>query len=110
MGGGERSKWGRIQKHLDGHKEIDLLRRLRKLFAHTSGSFKGGEKEHDDLRQALIEHFDLDEKDHPTQDGMFPIPIDTVLVPMGEGIKKYVIALHRYREQMSKLAADTETP
>ena len=109
VGGGERSKWGRIRKDIDGWEDIELLRKLRKRFAHTAGFYRSDNLEHEALRQELIEHFGLKEENVPVQTRKFHIPIDTVLIPMGEGVKKYVKALWDYRMQVSKLGSRQES-
>ena len=82
-----------INTQLDGHNEVDILRRLRNEFAHTSGWYDPTDPEEKRLREKIIEHFSLKADNHPETDGKFPIPIDKVLVPLTEGCKRYVRAL-----------------
>jgi hypothetical protein len=103
--GAGRTEWGKIRQDIDGWKDIDLLRRLRIKFAHTLGFYRSDDPEHEKLRQELIEHFSLKEENVLAQTEMFPIPIDTVLIPMGESVKRYVEALWNYRMQASKLGS-----
>ena len=84
------SKGIRINKSIDGWKELDLLRRLRDVFAHTSGKYNPHNKDQRKLVQKLICHFKLSNKDPQS----FPLDIDKVIYPLFEGCKKYVEVKH----------------
>jgi hypothetical protein len=84
------SKTEPINKELDGHEEVDILRRLRNKFAHTAGWYNPTDPEVKQLRDRTIRHFALNEESHPESRGKFPIPIDRVLLPLTEGCKRYV--------------------
>jgi hypothetical protein len=75
-----------------GWEELDLLRRLRTIFAHTKGEYNKNRRDHQKLLNILITKFDFnfDEVQFPK---IFPIPIDSVLEPVVEGCKKYIIEL-----------------
>ena len=81
-----------IRFDLPGSDEIDILRRLRNNFAHTSGYYNPEEPEQKKLYERIIVHFKLDENNFPEQDRLFPIPIDEVLDPLVKGCRNYVIA------------------
>jgi len=83
------SKTKHINTELDGHEEVDILRRLRNEFAHTAGWYDPTDPEEKQLRDRIIEHFSLNAETHPELRGKFPIPIDEVLVPLTEGCKRY---------------------
>jgi hypothetical protein len=78
----------KIDKSRNGWKELDLLRRLRNLFAHTDGSYNSEDEEQSILVEELKSHFSLEQDtfDH------FPISIDSVIEPIFEGCKAYVIS------------------
>ena len=82
-----------INADLDGHDEVDILRRLRNEFAHTEGWYNPTGPEQRRLQNRLIEHFSLEPENHPEASDKFRIPIDEVLVPLTEGCKRYVQAL-----------------
>lgn len=78
----------KINKNLLGADEIDILRRLRKLFSHTSGKYNKDESEKDKLAKRIISHFKL----QITDPNEFPISIDTVITPIVIKTKEYVRA------------------
>ena len=80
---------------LDGYEEVSILRELRNAFAHSSGKYDSTDSDKRKLYNRVIKHFSLDPKQYPEDDGKFPIPIDKVLVPLAEGCKKYVRAVHQ---------------
>ncbi len=75
----------KIRKELAGNEEVDILRRLRKYFSHTS-KYNPTDKEQLKLFNRIIEHFKLDVYDK----GVLPIPIDTVIEVVFERAKKYI--------------------
>lgn len=93
------SKTEPINTELDGHEEVDILRRLRNEFAHTAGWYDPTDPEERRLRDRIIEHFSLNAENHPELRGKFPIPIDEVLVPLTEGCKRYVQKLFSCESQ-----------
>lgn len=82
-----------INQSLPGHDEVDILRRLRNEFAHTSGKYDPQKPEQKKLHDRIFEHFELRPNDHPSDHPGFPIPIDAVLMKLAEGCKEYVRAL-----------------
>lgn len=84
------SKTTPIDKKIEGWKELDLLRRLRNVFAHGSGKYNNNRK-HKKLAKDLIDYFKLATNlIEIEQDKEFPISIDKVCIPLLEGCKKYV--------------------
>ena len=81
----------RIDHQLDGHEEVDMLRRLRNVFAHTGGEFDADNSEHVKLEQRLRKYYGLT-RTPVSGRPVFPLSIDTVLVPLTQGCKRYVIA------------------
>ena len=86
------SKNERIRKDLPGHQEVDILRRLRNVFAHASGWYHNTDADQSRLRDTIIRHFSLKKANHPESSRMFPIPIDEVLIPLTKGCKRYAEA------------------
>ncbi len=52
-----------IDPQLGGHEEIDILRRLRNKFAHTSGWYDPSGSKDRKLRERIISHFSLQAED-----------------------------------------------
>ena len=84
-----------INKELAGHEEVDILKKLRNVFAHTAGWYHNTDAEERRLRNRIIDHFSLKQANHPVSSRMFPIPIDEVVIPLTEGCKRYLEALLR---------------
>jgi len=87
------SVFERIYHDIGGHDEVDILRWLRRWFAHTSGYYNPNDCEQKETYERIIKHFNLDRRQYPESDCLFPIPIDRVLAPLVEGCKRYVVAL-----------------
>jgi len=79
------SDYASINNKLDGHEEMDILRRLRNKFAH-SGRYNPDRKDEKALFNRIIKHFNLVEYDEE----LIPIPIDQVIQPIFEKIKTYI--------------------
>ena len=79
-----------INQQLAGWEEVDLVRRLRHKFGHSSGFCNPGDPDDKRLRLRLVEKFHLRDEDH--QPHLFPIPVDHVVVPLAEGCKSYIRA------------------
>jgi hypothetical protein len=75
-----------IDHLIDGSKEVDLLRRLRNVIAHTSGRYNPNNADHKNLLKELISHFGLSNGNRKE----FPLDIDKVIYPLFEGCKRYV--------------------
>lgn len=78
----------KINKEFPGSDEVDILRRLRRLFSHTSGKYNPTNSEQKILVQRMIDHFRL----QITAPEDFPISIDTVISPLVLKIKEYIRA------------------
>jgi hypothetical protein len=83
---------GKINQQLDGHEEVDILRRLRNVIAHTSGRYDPKEPNERKLYERIAQKFSI-EADDPQTTSDFPLPIDTLLIPLAEGCKRYTQAL-----------------
>jgi len=75
-----------INQSMDGWKEVDLLRRLRNVIAHTSGRYNPNNIDHKKLLEELVSHFNLSNGNRKE----FPLLIDKVIYPLFEGSKRYV--------------------
>lgn len=78
----------KIINTLPGSDEIDILRRLRRLFSHTSGKYDKDDPEKDTLAKRIIHHFKL----QVVELNDFPISIDTVIAPIVIKTKEYAVA------------------
>jgi hypothetical protein len=76
----------KIDQSIQGWEELDLVRRLRNYFAHSSGEFNPEKEEHQETMEKLVSHLNLDVNDLKD----FPLDIDKVLEPLFVGCKKYV--------------------
>ena len=81
-----------IRRDFPGNEEVDLLRRLRNVIAHTDGVYDPSNATHKTLYDRLISHFKLAQNEHPETDGKFPIPVDEVLLPLANRCKAYADA------------------
>ena len=75
-----------IDKTLDGNQELDILRRLRRILAHSSGRYHSDISDQKKLVNRLLTHFGL-QIVNPKE---FPLDIDKVIDPLIEGCKKYI--------------------
>lgn len=75
-----------IDQELTGWNDLDILRRLRNVFAHTTGKLDTGDPKQVRLNKRINEYYNLSLTDPDD----FTLSIDTVLQPMFEGCKGYV--------------------
>jgi len=74
-----------------GYIEMDFLRQLRHVFAHSNGRYNPNNKSHIKLRGAIIKYFNvrkINKKEIPEDD--FTLDIKQVMEPLIEGCIKYV--------------------
>jgi hypothetical protein len=81
-----------IRTEIEGHEELDILRRLRQKFAHGSSSYDPADPEKKKLYDRIVSHFNLDPNDYPEKEGKYPIPIDRVLIPLSKACRRYALA------------------
>lgn len=79
----------RIDQKIDGHEDVDILRRLRNVLAHTSGRYNPKDSEERKLYERIIEKYSINIKEQEIANE-FPLHIDTFLLPLAEGCKRYV--------------------
>jgi hypothetical protein len=82
---------GRINQQLDGHEEVDIIRRLRRILAHTSGRYNFADPEERKLYEKIVGKFSIEAESSETA-REFPVPIDALLL-LAEGCKRYIQAL-----------------
>ena len=75
-----------INFDLDGAEQLNIARRLRNCFAHSSGRYKADDSEHDKTLKLMKDKLGI------SIDGCtdWPLSIDTVIQPLFEGCIKYV--------------------
>lgn len=83
----------RIDKTFDGWEEVDLIRRLRHKFAHSSGRYNPNDKDSKELYDKILTLFRLTDIKSSADATEFPLSIDEVLEPLTEGCKKYILNL-----------------
>jgi hypothetical protein len=81
---------GRINQQLDGHEELDILRRLRNVLVHTPGRYDSTNPDERKLYQRIVSKFAI-EAESPETARDFPVPIDKLLIPLAEGCKRYIL-------------------
>lgn len=89
----------KIDKDLSGNEELDILRRLRNAFGHTS-AYNPHDGEKAKLFKRIVKHFNLSD---PKPDEL-PIPIDQVIEPIYIAIKKYV------KEKVTNIPSSSKSP
>jgi len=79
----------KLDPSLPGHREMDLLRRMRNAFTKTPLNYQPNDPKNRRLREALIEHFKLEGPDIQEE---IPVPINKVLEPIFTACRDYVVA------------------
>jgi len=85
-------KQGRINQEIDGHEEVDIIRRLRNVLAHTSGRYNSANPDERKLYERIVDRFSV-EAESADSANEFPLPIDAVLIPLAKGCKRYIQGL-----------------
>jgi len=77
-----------IDFNLDGAEQLNIVRRLRNRFAHSSGRFNSADSDDVKTMELIRDHLGI------SIDGRvdWPLAIDTVLEKLLEGCKMYVAA------------------
>ena len=92
----------KIRSDLEGHEEVDIVRRLRNIFGHSSGNYDPKESEQKKLFYRIQNHFNLSKDEMSKLKGKFPLPIDQILRPLAEGCKRYAVANKRDRSERTR--------
>lgn len=77
-----------IDQDIDGWRCVDLVRRLRHYFAHSSGRYNPGNRDHRTTLSELGKLLNIDVEGRTSWD----LSINTVLMPLYEGCKQYATA------------------
>lgn len=80
---------GKINKKLEGHEEVDILRRLRNELLHRSGQYNPDNPDSRRLYERMVTHFSL-ETESSTTAVKYPVHIDGFLQPITNACKRYV--------------------
>ena len=80
---------GKINQEVEGWEEVELIRRIRNKLAHKNGEYNPEDTDDRKLYEIIVERFQLN-VEKPAEAKGFPIPIDTVLIPLSIGCKKYI--------------------
>jgi hypothetical protein len=83
----------RIHPDIEGHDEVDILRRLRNSFGHGSGRYDPTDAEQRRLFERIVARFDLDVGEDREQEGKYPLSITEVLIPLAEGCRRYAASV-----------------
>jgi len=86
-------------------EEVDILRRLRGKFAHSSGGYNPDDPEQKKLCQRIVRHFGLNDTNPPD----FPLPIDEVLERIFCACKRYAKEFLNNQNPEESRTAETET-
>jgi len=82
---------GRLNENLPGFQDVNIVRRLRNVLAHTSGRYNSTDDVERRLHETMVTHYGV-EGVNSAAATEFPLSIDTVLVPMARGCKEYAQA------------------
>lgn len=81
----------RIDRGLPGSAEVDVLRRLRNVMAHSSGRYDSTNKRHRRLYRRVKDLFGTTGDSRTATE--FPLAIDELLLPITETARRYVASL-----------------
>lgn len=85
------SATNKIDKSVDGWKDVDLVRRLRNVFVHKNGRYDPGNARDRKLAEELKKHLGV--REILNNGNEFGLSIDTGIGPLFKGCKKYVKGL-----------------
>jgi hypothetical protein len=83
------SKTIHIRPDIEGHNEVDIVRRLRNTFGHGSGRYDPADPDKRQLFERIVSHFGLDVGENSEDEGKYLLSISQVLIPLAEGCKRY---------------------
>lgn len=75
-----------LNKDSPGFIEVEIVRRLRNIYAHSLGRYNEQDSGHRKLRDLLFDRFNVDAKEYLE----FPLNINRVLTPLIVGCKEYI--------------------
>ncbi len=77
----------KICKDYKGWEELDILRRLRNKFAHSSGKLDLSDSDQKQLYNRMIDHFKLTEGEFDSSE--FPLPSKSVIMEIFDACLRY---------------------
>lgn len=80
---------GHINMSLEGHEELDILRRLRNQLLHRSGQYSPDNPDSRRLYERMVKHFSL-KTESSTTASKYPVHIDGFLQPLTDACKRYI--------------------
>lgn len=81
----------KINFNLVGAEHVNIVRRLRNCFAHSSGQYKPYDNEHKKTLDLMKKYLRIETNNNKK----WPLSIDTVMQPLFEGCVKYVKAMKK---------------
>ena len=91
---------GRIDQSLEGHEAIDILRRLRNALLHRSGRHNPEDVDSRKLYERIVPTFS-GQVESSTAAAMYPVHIDSFLLPLTTACKCYVKGWFQISSQLS---------
>ncbi len=77
----------KIDRKIKGWEELDILRRLRNRFAHSSGRYNPQDTDDKKLFESVVSHFKLERNEYDSNE--FPLPSTKVILEIFKGCKAY---------------------
>jgi len=84
-----------IYHKVSGWKELDLVRRLRNILAHKTGTVDHTDTDEDRLFDEIIQQFNLPKDTIDPRH--FPLPSDRVIMKLFDGCIQYVNNIHKFK-------------
>lgn len=94
---------GRIDRSLEGHEAIDILRLLRNKLLHHSGRYNPKDVDSRKLYKNMVKTFSLRAENSNTAT-QYPVYINDFLLPLTEACKRYVKGWFQTSTQLSSKA------
>ena len=91
---------GRIDQSLEGHEAIDILRRLRNALLHRSGRHNPEDVDSRKLYERIVQTFSVPAESSTTA-VIYPVHIDSFLLPLTAACKCYVKGWFQTSSQLS---------
>jgi hypothetical protein len=101
-----------IDQNLEGHEDVDILRRLRNKLVHRSGTYDPTDSEAKTLYERMVNRFSLRTESSETA-RQYPVHINDFLIPLTEGCKHYVrarVAQPSYQDRMVSRRSGSDGP
>ncbi len=83
----------KIDTSIEGHVEVDLLRRLRNKIGHGSGRYDPLDSDKRKLYETLVAHFSIEPHAYLEDTTKYPLAVGQVLVPLARKCEAYAKAM-----------------